>query len=225
MSIRPLKAKPSTKQRSANGTRRRTSGAARAPTTPQPPQASICHGVQGPCPRKKFDTSAASAPTPKPARAPRAAPAATAITVTGWTPGIAAKRTRPPAAAAASVATSASVLLAPRPATSSAAATRSKERAPCRGDVAAQAAAAKATTAATEITALGMRELPVGLERDDPVGHGLRERAIVGDHERRSRRVRPQQLGKLVLALRVDATRGLVQDEQVGLGHEHGRQR
>src|SRR5512132_15126 len=232
MSIRPLKAKPSTKQRSANGTRRRTSGAARAPTTPQPPQASICHGVQGPCPRKKFDTSAASAPTPKPARAPSAAPAATAITVTGWTPGIAAKRTRPPAAAAASVATSASDLLAPRPgssqaapATSSAAATRSKERAPCCGEVAAQAAAAKATTAATEITALGIDELPVGLKRDDPVGHGFRERAIVGDDERRSRRVRPQQLGKLVLALRIDATRGLVQDEQVGLGHEHRRQR
>src|SRR5436190_21208872 len=208
------------------------SGAARAPTTPHPPHANICHGVHGPWPRKKFDASAARAPTPKPARAPSAAPAATAITVTGWTPGIAAKRTRPPAAAAASVATSASVLLAPRPgssqaapATSSVAATRSKERAPSCGDVAAQAAAAKATTAATEIAALGMDELPVGLKRDDPVGDSRRERTIVGDNERRSRGVRPQQRRELLFALWIDATRRLVQDEQVGLGRQHRRQR
>src|SRR6266550_663852 len=72
----PLKAKPSTKQRTAKGSRRRTSGAASAPTTPQPPHASICQGVQGPWPRKKFEASAARAPTPKPARAPsQAAPA------------------------------------------------------------------------------------------------------------------------------------------------------
>ena len=62
-SINPLKAKPSTKQTSAKGIRRRSSGAARAPTAPQPPHASICHGVHGPWPRNMFETSAARPPT------------------------------------------------------------------------------------------------------------------------------------------------------------------
>src|SRR5919198_234817 len=88
---RPCSAKPRTKQTSANGSRRRRNGAASAPTAPQPPHASICHGVQGPCPRTKFETSAAIPPTATPARSPSATPAATVITVTGWTPGIAAR--------------------------------------------------------------------------------------------------------------------------------------
>src|SRR5436190_15601844 len=208
------------------------SGAASAPTTPQPPQASICHGVHGPWPRKKFDASAARAPTPKPARAPSAAPAATAITVTGCTPGIAAKRTRPPAAAAASVATSANVLLAPSPgsshaapATSSAAASRRSASAPCRGVVAAQAAAARATAAAPPITVLDIRELPVGRQRDDAVGDRLREQHVVGDDQRRAGCVRSQERRELELALGVDAARRLVEDEQVGVGRENGRER
>src|SRR5881394_2092777 len=207
-------------------------GAASAPTTPQPPHASICQGVQGPCPRKKFDASAASAPTPKPARAPSAAPAATVITVTGWTPGTAAKRTRPAAAAAASVATSASVLLVPRPgsshaapATSTAPATSSSESPARPGSRAAQAAAANAAAAAPTVTALGMGQLPLRRERDDAVGDRLGEGSVVRDHERRARRRGgADQPGQLLLALGVDAARRLVEDEQVWFGREHGGQ-
>src|SRR5262249_60729032 len=178
----------------------------------------------GPWPRKKFDTRAASAPTPKPARAPSAAPAATATTVTGCTPGIAAKRTRPPAAAAASVATSARVLLAPRPgsshaapATSSAAATRSSESAAWCGDVAAQAAAPNATTPAPATTALRMRELPVVRERDDPVGHVLAERDVVRHDDRRACRLVPQQRPQAGLPLRIDHALLLIPHRHVRL--------
>ncbi len=72
------------------------------------PHPVICHGVHGPWPRKTFDASAAAAPVASPARAPSVTPVTATIIVTGWTLGIAAKSTRPPAAAAASAATSAS---------------------------------------------------------------------------------------------------------------------
>src|SRR3954471_960062 len=232
MSIKPLKRKPSTKQRSANGTRRRISGAASAPATPHPPHASICHGVQGPCPRKKFETRAASAPTPKPARAPSAAPAATATTVTGCTPGIAAKMTRPAAAAAARVATRTSVFPAPRlgssqaaPATRSAAATRRSDSAPRPGDVAAQAAPANATNAAPPTTSLDMGRLPLGRERDDAIGNAGREREIVGDEQRCAVVGRSQQACELELALRVDSAGRLVENEQIRSGSQHRGQR
>jgi hypothetical protein len=78
-----LKPKPRTQQKSANESLPRMKGAARAPAAPHAPQASICHGVHGPCPRKKLETSAAVAPTAIPARSPSAAPAATTMTVTG----------------------------------------------------------------------------------------------------------------------------------------------
>src|SRR5262249_54660981 len=166
------------------------------PATPTPPHASICQGVHGPCPRKKFDASAASAPTPKPARAPSAAPAATVITVTGWTPGTAANRTRPAAAVAASVATRASVLPAPRPgsshaapAASRAAASRSSASAAWRGVVAAQAAEAKATIAAPAMNALDTDELLFRGQRDHAVGHHSREGNVVSDDESRAARV------------------------------------
>ena len=79
---------------------RRSSGPAAPPVAPTRPQASICHGVQGPCPRKPFESSAASPPTAAPARGPSATPAQAVIVVTGWTFGIAANSTRPAAAAA-----------------------------------------------------------------------------------------------------------------------------
>ena len=53
------------------------------PAAPHAPQPSICCGVQIPCPRKRFDTNAASAPVATPARIPSAEPATIAITVTG----------------------------------------------------------------------------------------------------------------------------------------------
>ena len=104
-----LNAKPSTAQ--TRGERHAAAdGTARAarPTAPHAAQPSICCGVQIPWPRKRFETKAASAPVATPARRPSDAPATTAITVTGCTPGIAAKSTRPAAAAAPSVATTAS---------------------------------------------------------------------------------------------------------------------
>src|SRR5919199_4060218 len=228
--MKPLKAKPRTKQRSANGIRRRTSGAASAPATPQPPQASICQGVQGPWPRKKLETSAASAPTPKPARAPSAAPAATATTVTGCTPGIAAKRTRPAAAAAARVATSASVLLVPRPGSSQAApaissepATSSSDSAARPGSSAAHAAAANAAAAAAAVTVLGMCRLSFRPDRNRPVRDRGCERPVVGDDERGAPGGRAaQQRRELELPLGVDPPGRLVEHEQVGVGREHG---
>src|SRR2546430_36524 len=228
ISISPLKAKPSTKQSRAKGSRRRTSGAASAPTTPQPPQANICHGVQGPWPRKKFEASAAKAPTPKPARAPSAAPAATAITVTGCTPGTAANSTRPPAAAAPRVATSASVLRAPSPgssqaapATSRAAATSSSGSAACPGEVAAHAAAANATTPAAKATVLDMHELSFWRERDVAVGHRPREGAVMGDEQCCAGGVGLEQRCQLALALWVNPARRLVKHQQVGFGRQH----
>src|SRR6266511_244925 len=68
--MNPLKAKPSTQQATANGTRRRSSGAAAAPTAQHEAHASICQGVHGPWPRKRLETSAAIAPTAMPARSP-----------------------------------------------------------------------------------------------------------------------------------------------------------
>ena len=103
-----LNAKPSTAQSAASGTRPRIAGANNAPAAPQAAQPSICCGVQIPCPRNRFETKAATAPVATPARRPSDAPATTAITVTGCTPGIAAKSTRPAAAAAPIVATTAS---------------------------------------------------------------------------------------------------------------------
>ena len=42
------------------------SARARAPSRPTSPQASICHGVHGPCPKTMFEAIAATAPTAKP---------------------------------------------------------------------------------------------------------------------------------------------------------------
>ena len=44
----------------------------RAADSPTPPHATICHGVHGPCPKKKFEASAATAPTAKPGAPPSA---------------------------------------------------------------------------------------------------------------------------------------------------------
>ena len=59
-------------------------------------------------------------------------------------------------------------------------------------------------------------------ERDRPVGHLGREHEIVRDHERRPPGcLRPQQRGELVLPLRVDSARRLVEDEEVGIRDQH----
>ena len=71
------------------------------PRYPTSPHAYICQGVHDPCPKKKFDTRAATAPTTNPERRPRAAPATMAMALTGLTSGIGAKSTRPAAAVAA----------------------------------------------------------------------------------------------------------------------------
>ncbi|AYO29628.1 hypothetical protein D2962_02520 [Biomaibacter acetigenes] len=69
-----------------------------AAEAPAIPQASICHIVQGPWPKKKFDTSAAVAPTTKPALQPMTEPATMIIKVAAWMFGSAAKAMRPMAA-------------------------------------------------------------------------------------------------------------------------------
>ena len=59
----------------ASGTRparRRVTMANTAPRTPTRPKATICHGVHGPWPKKKFETSAAVAPTTKAGAPPSA---------------------------------------------------------------------------------------------------------------------------------------------------------
>ena len=79
-----------------------------APNSPQAPQATICHGVHGPWPKNRFETSAATAPTTNPGAPPSTYPAITTMSVVGLTLGSGAKATRPRAASAASVATRAS---------------------------------------------------------------------------------------------------------------------
>src|SRR5207302_785564 len=88
--------------------RLRRAGPSAAAVTPTSAQPAICQGVHGPWPRNAFEASAAAAPVARPARAPRLIPVTATIIVTGWTLGIAAKSTRPPAAAAARAAISAS---------------------------------------------------------------------------------------------------------------------
>src|SRR5512141_1431271 len=179
-----LNATPRTKQNTARASLRRSSGAASAPATPHAPQPSICHGVHDPCPRKKFETNAATTPTAKPLRAPSAIPATTAITVTGCTPGMAAKRTRPAAAAAPRVAISTSSLdeSGPRPsqaipAASSAKATSSSDSPSLDAATAIHRAPANATVPAVTIAALGIDALPP--EHDRAVGDAAREFFVV----------------------------------------------
>ena len=80
-----------------------------APATPHPPQAAISQGVHGPWPKKKFEASAATAPTANPGPAPSAKPEMIAMSVRGLTLGSAPKATRPSAPSAASVATRATI--------------------------------------------------------------------------------------------------------------------
>src|SRR4051812_36615250 len=226
MSISALNASPRAPQKSANGTRRRINLAAPAPAAPHAPQASICHGVQSPWPRNRFEVNAASIPTAIPARAPSAAPAATAITVTGCTPGTAAKRTRPAAAAPASVAITASsraesgpASSQAAPATTKAAATSSSASPAFAGAAAAQTAAANAAPAAARAIVLGMGALAhrEHVERDDALGDLRRPRQVVRDDERGApRRLRAEEPRELRLPLRVHAARRLVEDEPLG---------
>src|SRR5690625_4327559 len=68
------------------------------------PQAYICHGVHGPCPKKIFDTIAAIAPTMKPDSAPNTNPVTIITNEVGCTLGKAANGTRLTAATAAKIA-------------------------------------------------------------------------------------------------------------------------
>lgn len=47
------------------------------------PKPNICHGVQGPCPKKKLDTIPETAPTKKPASPPKQTPAIITMAATG----------------------------------------------------------------------------------------------------------------------------------------------
>ena len=67
--------KPTTAHTIASGQRAivpLVSTASHAPISPVAPHPAICHGVHGPWPKKKFETSPASAPTTNPGPAPRA---------------------------------------------------------------------------------------------------------------------------------------------------------
>src|SRR5439155_1446020 len=74
------------------------------PPTPTRPQATICHGVHGPCPNTRLELSAPIAPTAKPGAPPRTKPLRNTMSVVGLTLGSGAKATRTAAARAASVA-------------------------------------------------------------------------------------------------------------------------
>src|SRR5215210_5401228 len=167
-----------------------------------------------------------------PARGPSATPATTAVTVTGCTFGTAANRTRPAAAAAASVAIRTSSLLEPGPVSSHAApatisptATSSSASAASSGEAAVHTAAASEVASASSPAALDKRRLPLGRRRDAAVGDIAREDEVVRHDERRAvARLRAQQGRELGLAHRVDAAGRLVENEQVRLRDEHGRQ-
>src|SRR3954453_2880953 len=106
------KNRPANPHAIASGTRPssrpRDSRASPAPNNPTLPQAAICHGVHGPWPKNRFDTSAASAPTANPGAPPRAKPENSTMSVVGLTLGTAANAIRPITASAASAPTSAS---------------------------------------------------------------------------------------------------------------------
>src|SRR5699024_3443088 len=71
---------------------------------PSMPQAYICHGVQGPCPKNILDTIAATAPTIKPDSAPNTKPAIIMTNEVGCTLGNNANGIRLTAAIAANIA-------------------------------------------------------------------------------------------------------------------------
>src|SRR5262245_5661163 len=191
-----LKASPRTKQKAARTILRRSAVAASAPATPHNPHPSICQGVHEPCPRKKFDTNAAIAPTAKPLLAPSVTPATTAITVTGCTPGNGANSTRPAAAAAPSVAirTRCFEESGPRsnhatPVARSAKTSSNSDSPSCAWSSALQRAAANAAVPANSKTPLDKDSLPP--ERHGAVRNGVCELLVVRHDERRS----PARLG------------------------------
>src|SRR5207244_2506175 len=110
------------------------------------------------------------------------------------------------------------------PATIRAPANRSSASAESLGCSATQAAEATAASSATAAAVLCNSELRRG--RDDPVGDRRREEVVVGHDQRCPRRgLRAEEARELVLALGIDAAGRLVEDEQVRLGDEYGRER
>src|SRR3954470_15702651 len=218
-SIIALKAKPSAAATAASDHRLRITGASSAPTAPHAPQPSICCGVQIPWPRKRFDTNAASAPVATPARMPSEAPATIAITVTGCTPGTAAKRTRPAAAAAPTVATTASSLVESTPDSNQATPAATRPAAPRSVASAPSSTSSEATIRpAARRRRLRTHGLPQR-ELDETVGDVRRPRQIVRDDQGSPPGgLRPQQCREVRLALGVDAARRLVEHEQLGVG-------
>src|SRR5436190_5544848 len=217
--MKALNAKPRTKPAAASAMRLLSADARRAPAAPHAPHASIWYGVHGPCTSRKLETNAASIPTPTPARSPSAAPATIAVIVTGWTPGTAAKRTRPAAAAPPSVATSAISFAESGPPSSQTTAAASSDAATSQIDrrespvAASTSATANASAAATKTTRLDKDLLPA--ERDDAIRDRGREHAVVRDHQRRAvRRIRAEQRGERPLALWIHAAGRLVEHEQ-----------
>src|SRR4029453_17385216 len=214
--MKALKAKPRMPAVTASATRLRSSGARNAPSAPQAPQASIWDRVHRPWARKKLDANAASIPPPTPARTPSAAPATIVISVTGWTPGIAANRTRPAAAAPASVATSAISFADSGPPSNHTSAQPSNAAVTNQIDTRESPVTARtrampnAPTAPARTALLCLYKDSLTPERDRPVSNAHGEDAVVGHDERGARRsLRAEKRGELALALRVDAARGL----------------
>src|SRR5215204_1920756 len=156
------------------------------------------------------------------------------MTVTGCTPGTAAKSTRPAAAPPPSTATSAISFAEPvpdssqaKPATTNASATSRRDRPASFGDTAVQAPPAKATPAPATMTALGGNDgLLARIEADYPVRRVGREAQVVRHDERGApRSVAPKKLGEGVLALGIHPARRLVEHEQIRVGDEHRSQR
>ena len=71
---------------------------------PMIPKLNICHGVHGPCPKKKLETNALTAPTKKPDSAPKQTPAIITIAIMGLNCGNIKKAARPATAIADSMA-------------------------------------------------------------------------------------------------------------------------
>src|SRR5262245_13151476 len=151
------------------------------------------------------------------------------MTVTGWTSGIGANRTRPAAAMPASVATSATSRVDDGPASShakpaptmAAAASRTATR-PRAGSSAAQAAAAIATPLAAR-THLDAMEPSLTRQAEPAIG---RERRVVGDDEERDAagRALRDPRAELRLPLGIDPAGRLVEHEEPRLDDRHRSQ-
>ena len=201
--------------------RRSLASVLNAPAAPQAAQPSICCGVQIPCPRKRFETKAATAPVATPARRPSDAPATTAITVTGCArdrreehaPGCRGCTDR---GDDGKLAGRIDARLEPCDAGDDEPGCSEQRRQCAVVDEQRRADQRNGDDEQATHARLPQRQF------DHAVGHVGGPRQVVRDHERAAAwRLRAQQRRELCLPFRIDTACRFVEHEQLGVGDEH----